>query len=210
MIPKLIAFGINNIHYPIDFYFIEKEEYSFEIKELSNIFKSETLPEYKIFFVYNNNLDEKQKIIYFGLIYNLFIYFYLVKNNAFKIEFIVNYYNEEIMFKEIKDIIIPNGIEVYLNMMSDHQENNNIEQIKLYDLSLNNIGFYININNKEISNIKNHEYSKYLNYIPNTYFYCGIIQCLVNIKALRKIFLNKQLLINKKFIENSPITTKLY
>ncbi len=57
----------------------------------------------------------KQKIIYSCLIFNLFIYCYLIKNNGFEIEFIANYYNEEMMLKEIKNNITLNGIEVYLN-----------------------------------------------------------------------------------------------
>ena len=113
------------------------------------------------------------------------------------------------MFKEIKDNIIPNGIEVYLNIMNSNHDNNK-EQNPLYDIDLNNIGFYINLNNKEINNFEISEYSRRLDYIPNAYFYCGIIQCLVNIKQLREIFLNKQYLIDKKIIENSPITKKLY
>ena len=208
MEPKLISRGFNNISYPIYFYFIEKEEYSFEIKELSNIFKFEAFPEYKIFLVYDNVLKGKEKNIYVGIIDNLSIYFYIIKNNEFEIEFIVNYNNEEIMFKEIKDKIIPNGIEVYLNIMCINHENNNIEKKTLYDIDLNKIGFYINLNKKEINNIKIKEYSKCLEFIPNTYFYFGIIQCLVNIKQLREIFLNKQFLIDKKIIENSSITKK--
>ena len=143
--PKLFKIGFNAYSYPIDFYFIGKEEYSFEIKELSNIFKSEDLPEYKIFLVYDDILKGKKKNIYVGIIDKLSIYFYLVKNNEFEIEFIVNYYNEEIIFKEIKDNIIPNGIEVYLNIMDkDHQNNNNnIEPKSLYDLVINNIGFLL-------------------------------------------------------------------
>ena len=66
------------------------------------------------------------------------------------------------------------------------------------------------MNNKEINNIKNREYSKGFEYVPKTYFYCGIIQCLVNIKLLINIFLNKHFLIDNKLIENSPITKKLY
>ena len=189
-----------------------------EILELSRIYKIEAFPEYQILFVCDNNFQKEKKSIYIGLIYNkdikdnkLFvIYFYLVKNNAFENEFIVNYYNEEMMFKEIKDNILPNGIEVYLNIMRINYENYNLEKKSLYDIDLNNIGFYINLNNKEINNIKITEYSKVLEYFPNTYFYSGIIQCLVNIKPLREIFLNKQFLINNKFIENSPITKKLY
>ena len=209
--PKFINTIFHNIYYPIDFYLIDKEEYSFEIKELSNIFKSEALPEYKIFFVYDNNAFKgKQKNIYFVIIDNLFIYFYLKKNNEFEIEFIVKYKKEEIMFKEIKNNIISYGIEVYLNIMGNNYENNNIKQKSLYDLDLNKIGFYININNKEINNIKFPEYPKSLEYTPNTYFYCGVIQCLLNIKIFRDIFLNKQFLIESKLIENSLITKKLY
>jgi len=208
----------NNFTYPVDFYFLEKEEYSFEILELSKMIKSEDLSEYKIFFVFDNNLIKEKTNIYIGLINNkdiklnkiFSIYFYLVKNNKFEIEYIVNYYKEERMFKEIKDNIMTNGIEVYLNIMSNNHENNDIEQKPLYDIDLNNIGFYINLNNKKINNIKIKEYSKSLEYIPNTYFFFGVIQCLVNIKHLREIFLNKQFLIDKKIIENSPITKKLY
>jgi len=189
-----------------------------EIIELSKIYKIEAFPEYQILFVCDNNFQKEKKNIYVGLIYNkdikdnksFFIYFYLVKNNEFEIEFIVNYYNKEKMFKEIKGNIIPSGIEVYLNIMKINYENNNLEQKSLYDLDLNNIGYYINLNNKDLNNIKITEYSKGLEYFPNTYFYSGIIQCLINIKPLRNIFLNKQFLINTKFIENSPITKKLY
>jgi len=210
MVPQITNKEINNISYPIDFYFIEKEEYNFEIDELSNIFQTENLPIYQIFFVYDDILKEKQKNIYIGLIYNLSICFYLIENYEFKIEFILSYNNEQI-YKEIKDNIIPNGIEAYLNMTSNHQEDNNIkEPISLYDFDLNKLGFYINLNSKDINNIKIHEYSKNHAYIPYTYYYCGIIQCLVNIKPLREVFLNKQFLINKKFTENSPITKKFY
>ena len=206
----------NNYIYPINFYFIGKEEYSSEILELSNNFKLEALPEYKIFFIYDNNLIKEKKNIYIGLINNkdikenklLVTHFYLVNNKEFEIEFIVNYYNEEMMLKEIKDNIMINGIEVYLNIMSSSNEINNIEKKTLYDIDLNKIGFYINLNKKEINNIKIKEYSKCLEFIPNTYFYFGIIQCLVNIKQLREIFLNKQFLIDKKIIENSSITKK--
>ena len=216
--PEIIYSKYNNFSYPVDFYFIEKEKFHSEILELSRIFKIEAFPEYKILFVCDNNLQKEKKSIYVGLISNkdikdnkLFvIYFYSVKYNEFEIEFIVKYYNEQMMYKEIRDNIMPNGIEVYLNIMSNNHENNNLEQKSLYDLNLNNIGFYINLNNKEINNIKITEYSKGLEYFPNTYFYSGIIQCLVNIKPLREIFLNKQFLINNKFIENSPITKKLY
>ena len=212
MTPKLENIGFKNISYPKDFYFIEKEEYSFVIEELRDTFKSEPLPEYKIFFVYNNNaLKGKQKNIYVGIIDNLFIYFYLVKKYEFEIEFIVNYNNEEIMFKEIKDNIIPNGFEAYLNIMgSNHETISNLIQTKLYDINFKEIGFYINKNNIKINNVQIREYSKCLEYIPKTFFYCGIIQCLVNIKPLKEIFLNKQFLIDNKFIENYPITKKLY
>ena len=145
--------------------------------------------------VYDNILEGKEKIIYVGIIDKLFIYFYLIKNNEFEIEFIVKYNNEEILFKEIKDNIIPNGIEYYFNIMgNNHKNNNNLEPKSLYDLDLNNIGFYININNKEINNIKFPEYPKSLEYTPNTYFYYGVIQCLLNIKRFRDLFLNKQFL----------------
>ena len=136
MVPKLICKGINNISYPIDFYFIEKEEQSFEILELSKIVRLEALPEYKIFFVFDNNFKKEKKNIYIGLMDKDFkenklfvIYFYLLKNKEFGIEFIVKYYDEEMMFKEIKDKIIPNGIEFYLNIMgNNHENNNNIDQ----------------------------------------------------------------------------------
>jgi hypothetical protein len=216
MSPELIRKD-NNYIYPINFCLIEKEEYNYEILELSKIYKTEALPEAKIFFVFDNDLNKEKKNIYFGLINNgenkknklFFIYFYLVKNNEFEIEFIVCYYDEERMFKEIKDNIIPNGIEVYLNIMNNNHDNNK-EQNPLYDIDLNNIGFYINLNNKEFNNFEISEYSRRLDYIPNTYFYCGIIQCLVNIKPLIDIFLNKKFLIDIKSIENFPITKKLY
>ena len=152
MVPNIIKNGIKNISYPKDFYFIEKKEYSSEILELVKIFQSEALPEYKIFFTYDDNLKKENKNIYAGLINNkdlnenesFIIYFYLVKNNNFEIEFIINYKDKERMNKEIKDNIIPNGVYVYLNIMTNIHENNNIVQKPLYDLDLNNIGFYIN------------------------------------------------------------------
>ena len=218
IMPNLIKMGISNISYPIDFYFIEKEEYSLEILELLNILKFEALPEYKIFFVYDDNIKNKNKNIYAGLINNkdikenksFFIYLYLLKYNKFEIEFIINYNDKERMNKEIKDNIIPNGLYAYLNIMSNIHEKNNIIQKPLYDLDLNKIGFYINLNNKEINNINFHEYPKSLEYTPNTYFYCGVMQCLLNIKRFREIFLNKQFLIESKLVENSPITKKIY
>ena len=84
-----------------------------------------------------NNKDIKENKL-------LVTHFYLVNNKEFEIEFIVNYYNEEMMLKEIKDNIMINGIEVYLNIMSSSNEINNIEKKTLYDIDLNKIGFYIN------------------------------------------------------------------
>jgi hypothetical protein len=125
MVPIINKKGFNNINYPEDFYFIEKEEYSSEILELVKIFQSEALPEYKIFFVYDDNIKNKNKNIYAGLINNkdikenksFFIYLYLLKYNKFEIEFIINYNDKERMNKEIKDNILPNGVYVYLKLL---------------------------------------------------------------------------------------------
>ena len=150
--PELIFSKYNNFSYPVDFYFIEKEKFLPEILKLSRIFKIEDFSEYKIIFVCDNNMQKEKKSIYIGLILNkdikdnkLFvIYFYSIKYDRFEIEFIIKYYNEEMMFKEIKDNIMPKGIEVYLNIMNNNHDNNNLEEKLLYDLDLNNIGFYIN------------------------------------------------------------------
>ena len=114
--------------------------------------------ENKIFFTYDNVFkEEKNRNIYIGLINNkdiednnlLVIYFYSIKDKEFEIEFIVNYFYEERIFKEIKDHIMIKGIEAYLNIMSSNHENSNTEPIRLYDIDLNKIGIYFNLNKKK-------------------------------------------------------------
>ena len=213
--PHLIDKEFRNFSYPKDFYFLEKEEN----KLILDILKLGIPNENKIFFTYDNAFkEEKNRNIYIGLINNkdiednnlLVIYFYSIKDKEFEIEFIVNYFYEERIFKEIKDHIMIKGIEAYLNIMSSNQENSNTEPIRLYDIDLNKIGIYFNLNKKKINNIIIPEYTKNIGYIQEAYFYCGIMQCLVNIKQLREIFLNKDLLITNNLIENTIITKKFY
>ena len=94
--------------------------------------------------------------------------------------------------------------------MNNNFENDDTGPISLYDIDLNNIGFYFNLNRKEINNIKIYENVKNIEYIPNTYFYCGIIQCLANINPLRELFLNRHFLITHQLIVNTVITKKFY
>jgi len=214
--PQLENKEFATFDYPKDFYFIEKEENNL----ILDILELGITKENKIFFTYDNVFkEEENRNIYIGLINNkdiedskiLAIYFYSIKDKEFEIEYIVNYYYEERMLKEIKDNIMIKGIETYLNIMSNNNnENNNTEPISLYDIDLNNFGLYFNLNKKEINNIIFPENTKNIGYIPNKYFYCGIIQCLLNIKPLREIFLNKHLLITNNIIKNTLITKKIY
>jgi hypothetical protein len=81
----------------------------------------------------------------------------------------------------------------------------------LINNNLEKIGIIINLNvNNEIKFIIP-EYSSKLEFINDPYFYVNIIQCLVNIEALKDIFLNRNKLLNTKIvIENRNITFHFY
>ena len=218
--PTTKNYGISNINYPINFDFIkyESNEYIFNYLVKNENISEEDLFTYDIFFVYDTNYNtEKDKNLYIGVIDNnkkskkKFIYFYLLEQNKFSIEFILNYNYEEIMIKEIKNNIMPKGVEAYLyeiNLNFGKMKGN--ESFVLFDNGLAQIGTCFIINDRKKSEMKFPEYSKGLQNIKDSYYYNPILICLANILIIQKIFTNNNYLYENKIIEGTSIVKQFY
>ena len=180
---------------PINFGFIEKNEQNLEIikklEEKYSEIKEINLHIEKIFFVYSNYLKNSSKTLYFGIIDKDFstIFFYSTEKINYSVDFILKYNNEDISFKEIKNKIIKKGIETYLFEMGIELTKSKNDLQKLVNLDLEEIGEFLNINLNLNNNISN--YSRQLEMTENTFYYNGVIQCLVNIDPFKKLFLNR-------------------
>jgi hypothetical protein len=104
--------------YPINFRFMEKNE------ELINqlLLEDKTIDKNdiyltKMFFVNDKRTNPKK--IYFGILDNNsnVIYFYKFENSNYKIQFLIEYINEDLLFEEINNNILVKGIETYLYEM---------------------------------------------------------------------------------------------
>ena len=162
----------------------------------------------KVFFVYGDNNCNHN--LYFGIFDKNVnaIYFYLLGQEVYEPEFVLDYLDKKNMIKEIDKYILKKGIEAYLDEMGidftkktkQHLINNKLEEIGSFLILNENINITI---------YKNEIYSRSLmnNDAP---FYNGIIQCLVNIRPLKDIFLNRNNLYNKKIIHEKKIVTMLF
>ena len=193
--PNTPTTGFMNCSPPINFGFIEKNEQNLEIikklEEKYSEIKEINLHIEKIFFVYSNYLKNSSKTLYFGIIDKDFstIFFYSTEKINYSVDFILKYNNEDISFKEIKNKIIKKGIETYLFEMGIELTKSKNDLQKLVNLDLEEIGEFLNINLNLNNNISN--YSRQLEMTENTFYYNGVIQCLVNIDPFKKLFLNR-------------------
>ena len=108
--------------YPVDFGFVDKDNYESIIKDLVNKDKNININDFccaQIFFVnYQNNIPkeyEKQKFM--GVKIDNKIFFYIQSRYIFIFEFLIDYENEGIINDHIKKYIIKNGIGSYIKRL---------------------------------------------------------------------------------------------
>ena len=196
--------SINNFdEIPKHFGIIEKNRENESIIEKMK--KQKTIFQYKILFI--NEYKQKINNIYIGIIndtkYN--INFYLIVEQDYSLEYIINYKSKDLMVNDIENNIIPKGIATYI--YETGTDFSNTKTNKLFNKKLELIGYIANLNNKNY-NLK--EYSNNLETFEDSYYYIALIQCLVNIKPLKKLFLNKELLFNEKIVQDYKKVTKYF
>ena len=195
--------------FPINFGFLEEKDNEELIKKLSKEDKNIKNELYisKIFFV-NGIQNNPNSNVYFGVLKDNYICFYLLSSKNYYPEFLINYNNEEILSKEINTGMIPKGIENYLNEMGI-MDLSNKKTYPFYNFKLEKIGNLYIPKEKNIIKINNSiSHSKCLNYIKDSYYYNSVIQCLVNISSLKNIFVNRNYLIENKIVESHKTLTK--
>ena len=108
--------------YPVDFGFVDKDNYESIIKDLVNKDKNININDFccaQIFFVnYQNNIPkefENQKFM--GVKIDNKIFFYIQSRYIFIFEFLIDYENEGIINDHIKKYIIKNGIGSYIKRL---------------------------------------------------------------------------------------------
>ena len=220
--PKRKVFSDNQynyLKYPFDFGFVKKTNNETIINNLIDDNENTRIEDIcsEMFFVNWNNIQiQKEKShnnkVYIGIIDNnnkCVIYFYLFDQDVYLFEFVLQFYDEEIMREEIKTKIKTKGIGFYLIEMGINLAN----RFTNYDLineKMDIIGFYINnckIKNDDIS--VERMISKSIKKIENYDFINGVLIGLINLEPIKKIFLNKNIL--KNLIDNnSKYTQYLY
>ena len=189
---------------PEHFGIIEKsQENEFTITKI-NIQKN--LVQYKILFV-----DEYKKLnnsnLYIGIINtkSFNINFYLVQKQQYSLEYAINYDSKDKMVDDIENNIIPNGLAAYIyetGINFSYKKTN-----KLFNKELELIGYITNYNNK---NEYLKKYANNLETFENSHYYTSLIQCLVNIKPLKDLFCNRELLLNEKIVQDYKKVTKSF
>ena len=215
--PKITQTYFDYMKYPVEFGFIDKESNEPIIKDLSIMDKEiilENLLVSKIFFVnWQNNIPDIQKRdypnkIYIGILDNTnnIIYFYNLNKRKyyFEFEFLLQFNDEEIINKEIENYIMKKGIGKYLNdIRVDFSKIN--ESFDLINDDLKNVGMFINFCKKNKIDIWYPNNMKNLQYIEYSYFFIGVLLCLVNLESFQILF-DRDELIN--FIDEDSIFTK--
>ena len=204
---------LKKYNYPTNFIFLEKNKYENIICEFAKKtdININNFIVYKIFFVHwQNNIPKKKQIdkVYLGILdknYRI-IYFYLIDKDDYTFDFLIDL---DINVKNIDDIlnnIKQKGIGQFLYEMGIDQNFGKIEEKKdLIDFDLKKIGTFINFNINPKKDICSREYAKS---IQNSNYFCGILQCLANLKEFKDFFLNKKEII--KFNEKDNIFTKYF
>ena len=200
--------------YPVKFEFLDKKFNQELIERLlkeDNTINNQELYEAKIFFLFGNNdilkKNANNKNIYLGILDKKkdCIYFYTYGKESYIIEFIIFYTKNNIIIDEINNKIRIDGIEKYLykmgiNLLSEENSQN------IINYELEKIGIFFNLNKNRIyNNPKLH--SRILSR-TDTYYYNGVIQCLVHIGPLKDIFLNRNKLMEKRIVQDNKTITK--
>jgi len=195
--------------YPVDFGFVEKENYESIIKDLVSKDKNINIKDFcsaQIFFVnYQNNIPkeyENQKFM--GVKIDNKIFFYIQSRYIFIFEFLIDYENEGIINDHIKKYLIKKGIGSYINDMG---ANISTKYFNLIDYEFNEIGSCFNFNKSKRKLFKR-EKTKILKDNQDSFFFNNALQCLVNIKEIHNFFSNKGNLI--ALIDDDSIFSKYF
>ena len=215
MSPKVKENGKDLFKHPIDFGFVSKKNSELIIKDLVSKYKDINIEDFcsaQIFFVnFQNDIPKEIVKLYpnqkfGGLKIENRIIFYSILKHTFEFEFLINYYEkEEIINEEIQKKIMKKGIGSYINEYGV-EYSNNYYNILNYDLK--EIGFCINFD-KEKKKLYIKDRSKFLKGGKDSYFFNGILQCLVNIRELKNFFFDQNQLINL-IDENSIFSKYIY
>ena len=214
MSPKVKEEECDMFKYPVDFGFVDKNNYESIIKDLISKKQNINIEDFysaQIFIVnYQNNIPKEldksypnQKFI--GLKIDNKIIFYIQSKFMLKFEFLINYENEGINInEEIQKSIMKKGIGSYIN---NNGVNFSVKYFNLIDNDFNEIGFCINFDiNKR--RLYKKEKTKVLKGAKNSYFLNNVLICLLYIKELKNHFSNKEKLIN--LIEDNSIFSKYF
>ena len=205
------------LKYPVDFVIIDKEKNKNIIKDLMNDENDNNVFISKLFFVNcQNYIPETYKTIFLNKIYiglmdlenNNIIYFYLISEKKFKIEFAIQFYEDKIRNEEI-EYIRKKGIGKYLSEMKIDFNSN--EQICLINFNLDEVGVFFNLKKESENNeihIWNPFYSRNIKHTIESKYLIGVLLCLINLKPLKNFFLDRNTLIN--FIKEDTKYTKFF
>ena len=207
--PQLQRTGFG-YEYRIYFGLIEtNDEIINQLIKIDKICKNDLLS-VKIFFVYGD--IKYHRNLYFGLLDkakdNNIIYFYLFEKDIYKAEFVLEYNDKNIMINEIDNYILREGIEIYLHHEMKIDFTKKEKQNLMGRKNNKKIGKFICLNeniNVKIFNPVIH--SRSLESSEGTFYFNGVIQCLVNIGPLKELFLNIYELNDKKIIQEKKIIT---
>ena len=201
-------FKKDNYSYPINFELIEKEdnEEIFKSGEKLKFINRKDLLEKKVIFVYENNLYKKK--IYISIIDDNKLYFYLIENDNFQIQFILIYNNEKVLFVELNNIA-KKGIEQYLFEASLDLSKTQINHYQnLIDIDLSKIGTFLNFKEINIKVGRFVSHCLYNNSLQISFY--GVIQCLLNINFLTELFLDRKSLFDYQINNKNMILTKAF
>ena len=210
--PKLKEEEKELFKYPVDFGFVDINNYESIIKDLTSKDTNINIKDFccaQIFFAnYQNNSkeypNENENQKYIGVKIGNKIFFYTQSKFMLKFEFLIDYENEEIIKDHIEKYIIKKGIGSYINDMG---VNFSIKYFNLIDYEFNEIGSCFNFNINKI-NLFKRERTKLLKGDQNSFFFNNVLQCLVNIKEIKNLFFKKRDLID--LIDNNSIFSKYF
>ena len=193
--------------YPINFNFMENniEELVNQLKNVDKNVCDNDVYLTEMFFVYGKNTSNKN--LYLGILEDNVIYFYLFETEKYKIQFLIEFNNDDFLFNEINEKIIFKGIENYLFEMGININKKGKQNLINYDLE--KVGIFLNLNDNR-KYFKPTDHSKNLEMIIGSDIYNSVIKSLVNIRDLKEIFLNRTKLYNKKIIQKNEGVTYIF